>query len=244
MSVVMGGHTNYGFLVGIMMLETRFPRVPGDIGNALTFSFPVLYKVIPGLSPSRLITGESSFPLEAFIETGRWLIREGVKTIVTSCGLLALYQGELAQSLKVPVFSSSLLQIPLVYAATGRRVGVLTADERALGKRHFESVGASGIPVAVEGIRESYFWNVLNNDFSELDVALAEQDVLQAGRRLVAHWSDIGAIVLECTNFPPFAKSIQQALGLPVYDMVTLTHMAYEGVCRKSYRDGCDERKG
>jgi Asp/Glu/hydantoin racemase len=171
-------------------------------------------------------------------------MREGVKTIVTSCGYLALYQKELAQSLKVPVFSSSLLQIPLAYAATGRRVGVLTADERALGKRHFESVGASGIPVAVEGIRESYFWNVLTNDSSELDVALAEQEVLQAGRRLVAHWSDIGAIVLECTNLPPFAKSIQQALGLPVYDMVTLTHLAYETVCRKSYREGCDERKG
>jgi Asp/Glu/hydantoin racemase len=242
MSVVTGGHTNYGFLVGIMMLETKFPRVPGDIGNALTFPFPVLYKVIPGLSPSRLIMGESPFPLEAFIETGQWLIREGAKTIVTSCGLLALYQKELAQSLNVPVFSSSLLQIPLAYAATGRRVGVLTADQSALGRRHFESVGASEVPVAVEGIRESYFWNVLTNDSPELDVSLAEQDVLQAGRRLVADWNDIGAVVLECTNFPPFAKSIQQALGLPVYDIVTLTYMAYETVCRKSYREDCHER--
>lgn len=70
MSVVMGGHTNYGFLVGIMMLETRFPRVPGDIGNALTFSFPVLYKVIPGLSPSRLIT-------ERALSLLRLLLRQG-----------------------------------------------------------------------------------------------------------------------------------------------------------------------
>ena len=96
-------------------------------------------------------------------------------------------------------------------------------------------MGASGIPVAVEGIEDTYLWNVLLNDLTELDVKLAEDDVIMAAQRLVSKHRDIGAIVLECTNLPPFAKSIQQVVGLPVFDIITLTNMAYEAVARHSY---------
>jgi len=40
---VQGGFNQYGFTVGILMLDTRFPRIPGDMGNAATFPFPVRY---------------------------------------------------------------------------------------------------------------------------------------------------------------------------------------------------------
>lgn len=30
-----GGFTNYGETIGVLMLDSTFPRPPGDIGNAL-----------------------------------------------------------------------------------------------------------------------------------------------------------------------------------------------------------------
>ena len=211
MSVIQGGQTNYGFAVGILMLETKFPRIPGDIGNASTFSFPVLYRVVKGASPSRVVMEGDSGLIEPFLVAGRDLIKEGAKVIITGCGFLAKFQREFSQALSVPVFTSSLIQIPLVYHATGcRKVGILTVNAGALTKKHFESVGASGIPVAIEGIEKTHFGEVLLENRPELDVERAERDVVEAAKQLVSKNSDIGAIVLECTNLPPFAKSIQR----------------------------------
>ncbi len=236
MSVIQGGRTNYGFLVGILMLETKFPRIPGDVGNATTFPFPVVYRIVKGASPTRVVMERDPALIEPFVVAGKELIKEGTKAIITSCGFLAMFHREFSQALSVPVFTSSLIQIPLVYHATGgRRVGVLTANSEALTERHFESVGASGIPVAVEGIQDSYFGKVLLNDKEELDRASAEKDVVEAAKRLVKKSSDIGAVVLECTNFPPFAKSIQEAVRLPIFDIITLTNMAYKAAQREAY---------
>jgi Asp/Glu/hydantoin racemase len=236
MDRVKGGRTNYGFTVGIIMLETRFPRIPGDIGNASTFHFPVLYKVVQGASAKRLVLERDRTLLEPFIEAGRELAREGVKAIITSCGFLAMFHRELSQALEVPVYTSSLIQMPLAHAATGfRRVGVVTANAEALTALHFESAGAKGIPVAIEGVEKHYLWTVFRDDLLELDVAEAEKNVVDAARRLVSRHADIGAIVLECTNMPPYAKAVQDAVGLPVFDIVTLTNMAYEIAVRHKY---------
>jgi Asp/Glu/hydantoin racemase len=235
-TVIVGGHPNYGFAVGIIMLETKFPRIPGDIGNATTFSFPVLYRIVRGASGRRVVIDRDPSLLEPFIEAGQELRREGVKMIATSCGFLAMFHRELCQALDVPVFTSSLVQIPLVYSVTGcRRVGVLTANAGSLTDLHFESVGASGIPLAVEGVEKDYLWTVFRDDLEELDVDRAEKDVVKAAKRLVSKHSDIGGIVLECTNLPPFARSVQQAVGLPVFDIVTLINMGYEAVSRRDY---------
>lgn len=237
MSVIQGGRTNYGFSLGILMLETRFPRIPGDVGNASTFPFPVVYRIVKGASPTRVVMERDPALIEPFVLAGKELIKEGVKAIITSCGFLAMFHREFSQALSVPVFTSSLIQIPLVYHATGgRRVGVLTANSEALTERHFESVGASAIPVAIEGIQDSYFGKVLLNDKEELDRAAAEKDVVEAAKRLIEKNRDIGAIVLECTNFPPFAKSIQDVVGLPIFDIITLTNMVYRVVQREAFQ--------
>jgi len=235
MAVLTGGHNHFGFTLGIITLETQFPRVVGDIGNALTFPFPVLYRPVKGASVSRVVIERDKTLLEPFIEAGRTLLREGVKAIMTTCGFLAMFQREMSEALPVPVYTSSLIQIPLVYVATGqRRVGVLTVNSETLTGLHFESVGASGIPLAIEGIQHTHFGDVLINNRFELDLAQAEQDVVEAARRLVTKNPDIGAIVLECTNFPPFARSIQDAVGLPIFDVITLTYMAYATAERKA----------
>src|SRR6185503_15791738 len=106
---VRGGFNQYGFTVGILMLDTRFPRIAGDMGNATTFPFPVRYQRVSGASPERVVRGGA----------------EGVRAITTNCGFLVKFQRELAAAVSVPVFTSSLLLVPLVHRMLppGRRVG-------------------------------------------------------------------------------------------------------------------------
>ena len=113
--IVKGGRTNYGEPIGILMLDTKFPRIFGDIGNAETFSFPVRYKRVVGATPQRVVKEADPSLIEPFIEAAKELEQKGVSAITTSCGFLAIFQDYLADAVDIPVFTSSLIQVPLVY---------------------------------------------------------------------------------------------------------------------------------
>src|ERR1051326_2344380 len=152
---VQGGTNLYGFTVGILMLDTRFPRIPGDMGHAGTFDFPVRYHRVAGASPDRVVRQGHRDLLPAFVEGARFLEREGVRAITTNCGFLAQFQSELAAAVAVPVFTSSLTLVPLVsrMLAPGRAVGVLTVDASSLRPAHFAGAGiGADIPVGVAGL--------------------------------------------------------------------------------------------
>jgi hypothetical protein len=141
--------------VGILILDTRFPRVPGDIGNALTFPFPVRYLRVEGASPDRVVRRGAAGLLEPFVAGARVLEREGVGAITTSCGFLVKFQRELAAAVSVPVFTSSLLLVPFVHRmlAPGRRIGILTVDAAALGAAHLAGAGITPeILIAIAGM--------------------------------------------------------------------------------------------
>src|SRR5919201_2821438 len=112
---VRGGFNQYGFTIGILMLDTRFPRIPGDMGHAATFDFPVRYHRVTGAEPHRVVRGGAAGLLEAFVAGARELEREGIGAITTNCGFLSTFQRELAAAVSVPVFTSSLLLVPLVH---------------------------------------------------------------------------------------------------------------------------------
>ena len=128
--VTVGGKALYGARVGILMLETRFPRIPGDMGNALTWPFPVLYKVVPGATPERVVRHKSAGLANAFLDAAAELVALGADGITTTCGFLSLYQREIAARVGVPVATSSLMQIPFIerILPPGRRAGVLTVS--------------------------------------------------------------------------------------------------------------------
>ena len=111
-SMQQGGNSVYGASIGILMLETRFPRIPGDVGNAATWPFPVLYRVVRGASPDRVVRRGADGLLDAFVEAGQELVRVGADGLTTSCGFLALHQADLARACGVPVATSSLMQVP------------------------------------------------------------------------------------------------------------------------------------
>jgi hypothetical protein len=162
---VQGGYNVYGFSVGILMLDTQFPRIPGDMGNASTFPFPVRYHRVEGASPALVVREGARELLPAFIEGAKLLEREGVRAITTNCGFLAKFQRELAAAVTVPVFTSSLMLVPMVYRMLppGKAVGVLTVDAGSLTPADFEGAGITpNMPIAVAGLEtEREFTRVL-----------------------------------------------------------------------------------
>jgi Asp/Glu/hydantoin racemase len=231
---VQGGYNLYGFSVGILMLDTQFPRIPGDMGNATTFPFPVRYHRVPGASPDLVVRQGSRELLPAFLEGARCLAREGVQAITTNCGFLAKFQRELAAAVSVPVFTSSLLLVPMVHRMlpSGKAVGILTVDATSLTPDDFESVGiTSDIPVAVAGLEtEKEFTRVLLGNQLVLDVEAARREHIRVAQRLCAEHPEVGALVLECTNMPPYRADLQAATGLPVFDIVHLVQMVHTAV--------------
>jgi len=228
---VRGGFNQYGFAVGILMLDTQFPRIPGDMGNASTFPFPVRYQRVEGADPDLVVRRGAAGLLPAFIEGAQRLQHEGVGAITTNCGFLVKFQRELAAAVRVPVFTSSLLLVPLVHRLLppGRRVGIMTVNAGTLTREHLDGAGiGSDMPIAVAGMEtEKEFTRVLLGNELVLDVDAARAEHVRVARRLVAEHSDISAIVLECTNMPPYAADIQRETGLPVFDIVSLVTMVH-----------------
>jgi Asp/Glu/hydantoin racemase len=232
-----GGKTVYGASVGILMLDTLFPRLSGDIGNATTFPFPVHYKIVRGASPDLVVRQASPELLGPFIDAAKELEQDGVDGIATTCGFLALFQDELSAAVSIPVITSSLMQVPLAerMLPASKRAGILTISATSLTERHLEKAGVRlDTPIgSTEGGRE-FTRAVLNNETS-LHVDLARQDNVDAARQLVARHPEVGAIILECTNMSPYAADIHQATGLPVFSVLTLINWLQAGLVPRRY---------
>lgn len=231
--IARGGKAVYGAPLGILMLEARFPRILGDMGNGLTWPFPVLYKVVSGASPEKVVLNGASGLLPDFIEGAKELVRLGAEAITTNCGFLSLFQKELASAVGVPVATSSLMQVPWVQATLppGKRVGVVTICSSSLTTAHLEAAGVPiDIPmVGTEGGRE-FFRVLIKGEKDDMDLQLAEQDIIEAGKALVELHPEIGAIVLECTNMPPYAAALRAEVGLPVYDIYSMVNWFHMGL--------------
>lgn len=205
--------------LGVLMLETRFPRPAGDVGQAASFSMPVRYAVVRGAAPRRVVSAADPALLQPFLDAARALVDDGARAITTGCGFLVRYQAALQAALPVPVWTSSLLKLPEL-----SRPGVLTVDADALGAAHLLAAGARA-DLPVEGLMPGCaFQRTLLDDLPTLDQAAAQAEVVAAARRLVARHPEIDALVLECTNMPPYAAAVQAATGLPVHHLMTYVH--------------------
>ncbi len=217
---VEGGARTDAFL-GILMLQTRFPRPPGDIGHPASFAVPTRRLVVPGASPGRVVRDaaelRASGLVDRFVAAARELAAQGAAAITTSCGFLVLFQGELQQAVRVPLVASSLSMLPPLLAA-GRRAGVLTVSAQRLGPAYLEAAGVAAQEVGaipVEGIApDSVFATTLLGDLPAWDAGQAAADVVDAAVRLRRRAPQLDTLVLECTNLPPYAARIEAATGL------------------------------
>jgi len=205
--------------LGVLMLETRFPRVLGDVGNPASFAMPVRHRVVSGALPLRVVRDHDESLLPPFIGAARQLVNEGARAITTSCGFLVQFQAALQAALPVPVWTSSLLKLPELPAP-----GVVTVDALSLGAAHLHAAGADAtVPVA--GLATGcHLQQVLLHDLPELDRERAQADVVEAAQRLVARWPAVREIVLECTNMPPYAKAVARATRRPVHHILSLLY--------------------
>ena len=238
MPQVFGNHTNYGEAIGILMLETYFPRIPGDIGNATTFPFPVRYYTVKGADGLNVAKNFDRSVIPLFIEGAKELERQGVRAIVTSCGFSAVFHRELADAVNVPVFSSSLIQLGLVQAMlkTGQKIGVVTADAESLTEAHFRGVGMQDVPKEIIGMEHTAFSSMFYEGVQSIDIEETSDIIRKRAAELVRKYPEIGAIVLECTNMPPFAKAVQEETGLSVFDIVSLVKYGHSAVVQTEYR--------
>ena len=220
--IAIGGKQVYGAPVGILMLEAQFPRIPGDMGNAGTWPFPVLYRVVADASPDLVVRRGAEGMLDPFITGARDLVRQGAELITTNCGFLALFQRELSEALGVPVATSALMQVPAVQALLpqGRRVGIITISADNLSPAHLTGAGCPlDIPVVGVDPEGAFATAILGNEL-QLDVETSRQELTEAAGRLTRNHPEVGAIVLECTNMPPYQADIARLTGLPVFSIV------------------------
>lgn len=215
---------------GLVQLEA----LPGNSTNPATYTFPVLFHRIKGANIETVLENPSRLVLERMIADSKLLIRDGIRAITTSCGFNAIFQKELSEALEVPVFTSSLLQVPFVRAlsAPSKKIGVITAKKAALKKEH---LFAAGIPehsgVEIFGMEECPEWNkifIAPDDDIDLDIVASE--VVDTALSALRQHPGIGTFVLECTDLPPFAQTIREKTGLPVYDFTTMVDIVARSV--------------
>jgi len=238
------GRYIYGPTVGILQLPANIPMLPGDMGNPTTFDFPVLYELIEEIDPFWVLADKPHpVVMKKLIAACKRLTMQGVTTIIGNCGFFANYQPEVAASLDVGVqyFNGSLIQLPMLLTSVGanKKVGVLTASKKLL--MPSPALKYSGVSdadmkrVVVYGNEDGKEMQKVTGETGRFNPKKLEKELVNLAKKMVKEHPDVGAIVLECTEFPPYAHAIQDAVRLNVWDFVTLTELMHAGAMRKPY---------
>ncbi len=228
-------------LIGILCWEAegcprgleQLEELPGNSTNPKTFKFPVKYCRVKGANIHTILENPCKSALRAMIREARLMEEEGIRAITTSCGFNALFQSELADSVRIPVFTSSLMQIPLVQnmLRKGQTIGVITAKKSSLTQRHLKNVGIDDkISLHIEGLESCAEWNkIFLAPEEDINISMVEKDIVAIACSMKKK-SNIGTFVLECTDLPPFSGAIRKATDCLVFDFVTLTNFIYQAL--------------
>ncbi|NLH94758.1 MAG: aspartate/glutamate racemase family protein [Synergistaceae bacterium] len=228
-----------GETIGILILDCAYPCVPGNVGNATTFPFPVRYKEVRGSSIERLLNERDPELLKPFIDGARELEAEGVRAITGACGFMALFQKQVAEAVEIPVFLSSLLQVPFICRTltSKQKVGIITANAGVLTDEHFENVGITKeMPIVVYGMEDQEeFRTSILEEKGTLDSDLIEKEVVGVAQRMVQEHPEVAAILLECSDLPPYAAAVHAATGRPVFDFITMIKYVHSALVPTKY---------
>jgi hypothetical protein len=239
------GRYIYGPTVGILQLPSNIPMMPGDMGNPTTFDFPVLYELIEEIDPFWVLASDPHpVVMEKVIAACKRLTMQGVTTIIGNCGFFANYQPEVSESLDpgVQFFNGSLMQVPMLLTSVGanKKVGILTANKELLmPSPALKNVGVSEDDIknrlVVYGNENGTQMKKITEETGRFNPKALENELVKLAQTMLNEYPDIGAIVLECTEFPPYAHAIQAATRRNVWDFVTMTNFMHDGAMRKPY---------
>lgn len=224
-----------GFAIGIIAVHLIYPKLPGNVANATTYPFPVLYKEVD-FEIERLFEGDESIKNE-IIEAAKYLEAQGVRAIIGACGYFAHFQKEVSKSVDVPVFLSSLCQLPMIKTAiSGKKsIAVFAANGDNLNNELLKNIGSDTDRLIVQDIGSLESFSAIRYGRTEIDNGRLTDDLCKIASELLKEHPDIGAILLECSDLPPYAKAIQSVTGLPVFDFNTMIDMVYHAVVQRSY---------
>ncbi|WP_107656892.1 aspartate/glutamate racemase family protein [Nocardia suismassiliense] len=235
----MAVNTKAEHAIGVLCLDTAFTKIPGHIRNPTTFDFPVAYQVVQGATPQRMVTEADPTLLEPFIIAAKELESRGVAAITSGCGFLVIFQQQLADAVGIPLYSSSLIQLPMVHRmlAANRKVGLLVAKKESLTQRHLAAIGGEAVPICVAGMdaQPEFREVILEGRRTLLDAERLGNEVLTEIEQLASANPDMGALIIECTDLAPYSHAIQDRLGLPVFDIVTLTEMVHRSLSHRPF---------
>ena len=227
--------TAVGFPVGIVAIRLPYPKLPGNVVNASTFDFPVMYEEVV-FDVEQLFAGDSSIR-DTVVDAARALEARGARVIVGACGFFAHFQEDVAAAVGVPAFMSSLVQVPLVLAGLrpGQRVLVFAADGPSVDAGLLAHVGVDPAQIEVVDLSDRPAFAPIRRERTVIDNGALIDDLRQLVVEKLAEHDDIGAVLLECSDLPPYAADIQAACGLPVFDFITLINWAHQAVAQRPY---------
>ena len=234
------GQVTYGEDIGILLLDSCTPFIHGDVGNAKSYDYPVRYKVVEGLTVTKIFNHDMSF-VGKMVEGARELERAGVKAVTGDCGFMAIYQEEVKEAVDVPVFLSSLLQVSFIRTTLprGAKIGILTANAESLTPEVFRRIGVeAGDDLVIRGLeKEKNFKDAVVDEIGTLDSDLMRAEMVSAAKALVADDPDVKSILMECSMMPPYGIAVQEATGLPVYDFLTMIDFVQSALAKKRFAD-------
>lgn len=233
------GQTSYGEAIGILMLDTYTPFIPGDVGNASTYDFPVRYETVDGLTVKRIFSKDKS-AYNSLFKAARNLSQQGVRAITGDCGFMAIFQKQLADELNIPVFLSSMLQVPFMNSiiAKDKKVGIISANSESLNDDSlFKEVGINDpSQLIIKGLEDKPNFNKsIIEEVGILEPEKIKKEVVNTAVQLTENHQEIDLILLECSVLPPYSKAVQKATGLPVFDYITMINYIYSTVVQKNY---------
>lgn len=230
---------SYGRPIGIIALEERIPCPPGTPGNPTTFPYPICYEVARGVSTTSL---RSSPPggIDSFIAAGQRLVERGAWAVAGNCGLMIVHQEALARALPVPVLLSSLLLVPLIARMLGpdAAIGIVASGANSLNAEHLDLARAGSDARIVLGSMEGkpHFAAAVRDERGELDFEAVTAEAVEMARTLLAEHPEVKALLFECVDLPPYAHAVQEAVGLPVFDMTTLIEHFHSALVRNPFK--------
>ena len=233
------GQVAYGYAIGVLCAEWHIPFIPGDLNNANTFDFPVRYLSVPGASGSGVLKGSDPKLERLFVEAAQQLESEGIRAITGNCGFMGAYQQAVADAVSVPVFMSSLIQAPLVQSMLGtqRKLGVLVANGEGVTDRLLVGAGITDLSrITLAGLERNEHWNeVILQELGTLDEHRIRSEVVASAVEMTTTDPSIGALLLECSDLPPYSAAVAKATGLPVYDWAGFIRFVYDSVVPRTY---------
>ena len=231
------GQAVAGCAIGILVLDLWYPYVPGNVANGSTFDFPVLFKILKGSTGPQVVSAAPAL-LDMIIEGGRELEQQGVRAIIGACGYFGHFQEETSKRLSVPTYLSSVLQVPIIMRGLkpDQKVGIICANAPYLTPSLLTQCGVNDLSrVVIVGAQDcSEFGNIINGT-GHFNSHKIELELVGLAKKFVSDNPEIGAILLECSDMPPYAWAIQNAVRLPVFDFISLINWVYSGVVRRPF---------